>query len=44
MVLENNAKRTMIVILNVMTVEQVESNAQQTREFRIKGGNQWRKR
>ena len=40
---EKNAKRTVIVMLNVMTIVPVESNAQ-TREFRIRGGSQLRKR
>ncbi len=39
----NNAKRTMNVMLNVMVIVQVEKNAQ-IREFRMKCGNQWRKR
>ena len=39
---EKKSKRTVIVMLNMMTIIQVESNAQ-IREFRIKCGNQWRK-
>ena len=40
---QKNAKRTVIVMLNVMAIVPVESNAQ-IRKFRIKFGNQWSKR